>query len=275
MDEFDLPETKSAASGGEIQFHRLLEVLPTAAYTCNVYGYFTYFNERAIWLWGRIPSLNDPRDRYCGSFRLLSAEGVPLEHNESPTARVLDRDRSYYDQELIFERPDGTRRKVVCCGNPFHDDCGRLIGAVTVLMDVTEQRRAEEAEHRLAAIVESCDDAIIGKTLEGVITSWNHGAEALYGYTEREMIGQPVARLVPADRPDELPDIMRQLRAGKHIRRFETLRRCKDGTLRAVSLTLSPIKDARGRIIGASTIARALTERIPVERSPMRGRAAV
>jgi len=133
--------------------------------------------------------------------------------------------------------------------------------AVNVFRDVTEQRRAEEERARLAAIVESSDDVIIGKTLDGIITSWNRGAERIYGYSADEAVGQPISMLVPPDRPDEIPRILESLRRGEKIDHFETVRVTKDGRKLDISLSVSPIRNSAGDIVGASTIARDITER--------------
>jgi PAS domain S-box-containing protein/excisionase family DNA binding protein len=124
-----------------------------------------------------------------------------------------------------------------------------------------ELRQREEDRHRLAAIVESSDDAIIGKTLDGIITSWNAGAGRMYGYSAAEAVGQPIAMLIPADRPDELPSIMARLRRGERIDHYETERVRKDGTRLTISLTISPIYGSAGAIVGASAIARDITDR--------------
>jgi PAS domain S-box-containing protein len=134
-----------------------------------------------------------------------------------------------------------------------------------VVIDVTEQRRADEVRAQLAAIVASSDDAIIGKTLEGVITSWNAGAQRLYGYTAEEVIGQSMALLVPSERSDELPAMLARLGKGEHLKHFETVRMRKDGQRIDVSLCVSPIHDANDCIIGAAIIARDITERKQVE----------
>jgi PAS domain S-box-containing protein len=118
----------------------------------------------------------------------------------------------------------------------------------------------------LAALVESSDDAIVSKTLDGIVTSWNRAAERLFGYAAAEMIGRPIALLAPAGREDEMPAILERIRRGEQIHHFETVRRRKDGTLVEVSLTISPIRDARGRLAGASKIARDITERRRAER---------
>ena len=121
--------------------------------------------------------------------------------------------------------------------------------------------RAEEEQALLAAIIAGSDDAIFSKTLDAIITSWNAGAERMYGYTAEEIIGQPVSVLVPPDRPDEVPSIMSRIVAGESLDHLETVRRHKDGSLRYVTLTISPVRDRDGNIVGASTIARDVTSR--------------
>src|SRR5215203_525306 len=127
--------------------------------------------------------------------------------------------------------------------------------------DITERKQDEEVRARLAAIVESSEDAIIAKTLEGVITDWNRGAQKIYGYSAEEVLGKPINILVPSDRPNEIPMILERLRHGEAIDHFETVRLAKDGRRLDISLTISPIKDSAGNIVGASTIARNITER--------------
>lgn len=134
-----------------------------------------------------------------------------------------------------------------------------------ILTDFTERRRAEEAAMRLAAIVESSDDAIIAMTLEGTVLTWNAGAERVYGYAAAEVVGGPVSVLLPPDRPEEVRGILERIRAGERIDHFETVRQRKDGSEIHVSLTVSPVKDAAGRVVGASTIARDIGERIRME----------
>ena len=133
-----------------------------------------------------------------------------------------------------------------------------------------EQRRMREAAAHLAAIVQSSDDAIISKTLDGIVVSWNQAAERIYGYTETEMIGRSISTLVPPARLPELEDILQRIRRGEHVGRFDTMRVRKDGSLVEVSVTISPIKDASGLIIGASAIARDITERRREEEERLR-----
>lgn len=145
------------------------------------------------------------------------------------------------------------------------DNLNRLVPAIERELNAAsvrrEQKRMREAAAHLAAVVESSDDAIISKTLDGIVVSWNRGAERIYGYTEREMIGRPISVLVPPARTAELTEILRSIRRGERVGRFETLRVRKDGSIVEVSVTISPIKDAAGLVIGASAIARDITER--------------
>src|SRR5918912_1763023 len=155
----------------------------------------------------------------------------------------------------------GEERWSVVKATPVFDEQGEVRFAVNIFRDITERKQAEETRARLAAIVESSDDVIIGKTLEGIIMSWNLGAQRIYGYSAEEVVGKPINILVPPDRPNEIPKIMERLRQGEAIDHYETNRITKDGRLLDVSLTISPIKDSSGNIVGASTIARDITER--------------
>ena len=144
---------------------------------------------------------------------------------------------------------------------PYRTVSDVIDGVVITFVDITERKRQEEVRARLAAIVDSSQDAIISEDLDGIITSWNRGAEQLYGYTEREVVGGPIAILVPPDRPNEAAELLARIRRGERIDRYETVRRRKDGSLVEVSLTVSPVKNAEGTSIGASKIARDITQR--------------
>jgi PAS domain S-box-containing protein len=127
----------------EKMFHQVLENLPAGAYTCDAGGLITYFNPHAQKLWGRAPKLNDAADRYCGSFKLFSTEGMPLKHSECWMALALQNGRGYNGEEIVVEHPDGRRLSVLAHANPFHDETGNLLGAVNVLVDISERTRSE------------------------------------------------------------------------------------------------------------------------------------
>jgi diguanylate cyclase (GGDEF)-like protein len=143
--------TELALYKGESHFRRLLEKLPAGAYTCDPEGLITYFNQHAVQLWGRTPKLGDPVDRFCGSFRLFSPAGSPIAHDRCWMALALETDREYNGREIVIERPDGRRLTAFAHANPIHDGSNKLLGAVNVLVDISERKRVEqELEHRVA-----------------------------------------------------------------------------------------------------------------------------
>src|SRR5262249_29491577 len=153
-------------------------------------GRITYYNRAAVELAGREPRLGT--DEWCVSWRLYSNDGRPLPHDQCPMAVALKENRAVRGETAILERPDGSRIPCAPFPTALRDASGRLIGAVNMLVDLSDRRVAEDAHGYLAAIVESSDDAIVSKTLDGIVTSWNRGAEAIFGYKAAEMIGQPI-----------------------------------------------------------------------------------
>ena len=129
----------------QLEFRRLLEKLPAGAYMCDPDGLITYFNQRAVELWGRAPKLNDPEDRFCGSFKLFSVDGAPIRHDQCWMALALHNNVEYNGHEIIIERPDGYRLTTLAHANPIRNDAGRLLGAVNVLVDISDRKRAEES----------------------------------------------------------------------------------------------------------------------------------
>jgi PAS domain S-box-containing protein len=180
---------------------------------------------------------------------------------ESPVSKVI-REGSIVGlaNHTLLITKDGREVPIDDSGAPIRDETGAITGVVLVFRDITERKQADAAHFRLAAIVESSNDVIIGKTLDGIITSWNAGAERTYGYTAEEAVGSPVSMLAPPDRADEVPHILEIIRRGEEFKNYETVRRRKDGTRINVSLTISPIRDRAGQIVGASTIARDITK---------------
>src|SRR5579871_5961965 len=383
----DLIERKQAEQAlreSERRLHEIIEAIPAAVYTTDAEGRITFFNHAAVEFSGRVPELGN--DSWCVTWKLHNTDGTPLPHDQCPMAVALKEKRSVFGREAVAERPDGERRTFTPYPTPLFDEEGRLTGAVNMLVDITERKRAEdilrESEERfraivettpecvkliaadgtlllmngaglemvgaaaadevtgrsaydliapedresfrafnqrvcagekaslgfdiiglkgkrrsmethavplrrsdgsvvqlgitrditerrkaeetrllLGAIVDSSDDAIISKDLDGHITSWNYGAERLYGYTAEEAVGKSIFIVVPADRHEEEKQILERLRRGERVDHFETTRRRKDGTVMNVSLTISPLRNQQGEIIGASKIARDITER--------------
>lgn len=237
----------------------VLELLPVAVYTTDTEGRITFYNQAAADLWGSRPELGT--DRWCGSWRLYWPDGRSLPHDECPMAVALRERRAVRGIEAMAERPDGTRVRFLPYPTPLHDATGRLTGAMNLLVDLTDRCHAEFLSERLAAIVASSDDAIISKTLDGKITSWNAGATRIFGYEECQMIGQPILRIIPAELHREEAQILARLRRGDRVDHYETVRITKDGRRVDISLTVSPLHDKSGNVVGASKVARDITGR--------------
>jgi len=364
------------------RLHEIIEAIPAAVYTTDAEGRITFFNKAAVEFSGRVPKLGD--DSWCVTWKLYTTDGTPLPHDQCPMAVALKEQRPVLGCEAVAERPDGQRRVFTPYPTPLFDASGRLTGAVNMLVDITERKRAEdilrESEERfkaivettpecvkliaadgrlllmneaglemigaataedvtgksvydlvapedrdrfrdfnervcagekgslefeivgltgrrcrmethavplrrpdgsmvqlgitrditdrrkaeetrllLGAIVDSSDDAIISKDLSGRIMSWNRGAERLYGYTAEEAVGKSMLLVVPPDRHEEERETLNRLQHGERVDHFESMRKRKDGALLNVSLTMSPLKDAKGAVIGVSKIARDIT----------------
>ena len=375
-------QAEEALRESERRLHEIIEAIPAAVYTTDADGRITFFNQAAVEFSGRVPELGT--DSWCVTWKLYNTDGTPLPHDQCPMAVALREKRPVLGCEAVAERPDGQRRIFTPYPTPLFDDQGRLTGAVNMLVDITERKRAEDilrgSEERfraivettpecvkvvaadgtlllmneaglemvgaaaaeevtgrsvydliapedretyrgfnervcggekgslefdiiglkgkrcrmethavplrrpdgsivqlgitrditerrkaeetrllLGAIVDSSDDAIISKDLDGQITSWNRGAERLYGYTAAEAIGKSILIVVPEDRQEEEREILTRLQRGERVDHFETTRRRKDGALLNVSLTISPLRNQQGEIIGVSKIARDIT----------------
>ena len=178
---------------------------------------------------------------------------------------VLPEKEAFEDFEVAHTFQDiGHKSMLLNAREIYRKDIGTKM-ILLAIEDITEHKLSEE-KLLLAAIVQSSRDAIIGKSLDGIITTWNRGAKEIYGYTESEMIGKSISILIPPEMPEELTDILRKIKLGERIESYETVRRRKDGQKIYVSLTVSAIHDAEGRMLGASTIARDITERKQLEK---------
>jgi PAS domain S-box-containing protein len=240
---------------------RLFEQLPFAVYVCDRDGLVLRYNRRAAELWGRSPKLGDPDERFCGSYRMFRPDGSLLPHHQCPMADVLRTGVPVREEEVHIERPNGLRGIALVDIEPIKDSDGNIVGAVNCFQDITERKRSEDVAQRLAAIIDSSDDAIISKDLDGIIRSWNGGAERIFGYLAEEIIGKPITILIPPSYQKEEESIIERIRRGQRVEHYEAVRQRKHGSLIDVSLSISPIRNAQGKIIGASKIARDITER--------------
>jgi PAS domain S-box-containing protein len=184
-----------------------------------------------------------------------------LPEEDSIISRVRRGERiEHFD--TVRQRKDGTLIDISLTISPVRDSSGRIVGASKVAREITDRKRAERSTALLAAIVDSSDDAIVSKTLDGIITTWNKSAERIFGYLPGEAIGKHITLIIPRDRWDEESSIIARIRSGERVDHFQTLRRRKDGSLVDVSLTISPVKDSAGNIIGASKVARDITAQV-------------
>lgn len=222
-------------------------------------GVVTFLNRVAESLtgWTMADALGKPVSTVCPLVDEETHQPV-----ENPVVKVLRTGEIVgpMNRALLLSK-DGREVPVDDSTAPIRDAQDRLLGVILVFRDITARRQAEEESLRLAAIVASSSDPIISKSLDGVVTSWNAAAERMFGYRAEEIIGQPILRLLPDDRYDEEAKILERLRRGESVEHFETVRRTKDGRLLDVSVTVSPLRNARGTIIGASKVARDITER--------------
>jgi len=247
---------------------RLIELFPMAAYVVRAPdGVIAWYNSRAAELWGRVPAIDDTDERFCGAYKLYHADGTHMAHCDTPVALALETGASVHEQEVIIEKPDGGRVTVSVHIDPIRDRDGSIVGVVNFFHDIHERKLAERTTGLLAAIVDSSDDAIVSKSLDGIITSWNKSAERLFGYAAEEAIGQHITLIVPPGRQSEEVAILERLRRGERVEHFETTRVRKNGTTLDISLSISPVRDAAGRVVGASKVARDVTERKRVERA--------
>jgi PAS domain S-box-containing protein len=240
-----------------------LRALPAGVYMTDAAGRITFYNDAAAKLWGHRPELGE--GQWCGSWRLRWPDGTLMPHDECPMAVALKTQKPIRAAEATAERPDGTRVPFLAYPTPLFDVTGAMVGAVNLLIDISDGMDSESSQHLLAAIVESSDDAIISRDLNGIVRSWNRSAELLFGYDAEEMIGQSITRIIPQNRLSEEMEILGRIRAGERIEHYDTIRRRKDGSLVDVSLTVSPVIDKRGNIVGASKIARDVSERRRVQ----------
>jgi len=205
---------------------------------------FGYSSKEAI---GSHITLIIPKDRHAEEREILArvCRGERIEHFDT-----------------VRQRKNGSLIDISLTVSPVKDSQGRVVGASKVAREITDRKRAERSTALLAAIVDSSDDAIVSKTLDGIITSWNHSAERIFGYSAEEAIGKHITLIIPRDRWDEEASIIERLRRGERVDHFRTIRQRKDGSQFDVSLTISPVRDSEGTIIGASKVARDITAEV-------------
>ena len=243
----------------EFRFQSMLESLPSAIYATDAQGHVTFFNDAAADLAGRRPNLGV--DQWCITWKLYRPDGTPLPHDECPMAVALKEKRAIRGLELIAERPDGSRARVIPYPTPLFDKNGELIGGINMLVDASARLKSEQELARLGAVIASSEDAVIGLNLQGIVTHWNEGATQLYNYESHEMIGQPIENIVPPELHAQESEILAKLRRGERVKNYETERVGKGGRRISISLSASSLRDEANNIIGMTKVGRDITER--------------
>jgi PAS domain S-box-containing protein len=292
--EEKLREGEEKLREGEERFRSLLEALPAAIYTTDAAGRVTFYNDAAAKLAGRTPKLGS--DEWCVTWRLYSPDGTPMPHEQCPMALALKENRPIRGMEAIAERPDGTRVAFAPYPTPLRDASGAVVGAVNMLVDITDRKRIEgdlrrlseeleerveqrtkELTHTLAELKQSerrfrllvqgvTDYAIFMLDPNGLVTNWNTGAERIKGYTSKDIVGRHFSTFYgEEDRRNDVPG--RSLATAAISGRFETegWRLRKDGSRFWASVVIDPIRDERGELIGFAKITRDMTERRAIE----------
>jgi PAS domain S-box-containing protein len=250
---------EEALRRSEALLRQLADAMPQIVWTARADGYIDYYNQRWYEFTGFPESYGEESWK-------------PILHPDD-VQRCLDtyfgcirEGRPYQIEYRFSDRHQGGFRWFLGRALPVKDESGKIIRWFGTCTDIDDVKQAEEAQSRLAAIVQSSEDAIVSKTLEGIITSWNRGAENIFGYSAGEMIGRPISILIPSERMTEESHILERLRRGEPVH-YLTERLRKDGSIIDISLTVSPIRDGSGNVIGVSKIARNITEQRKTERA--------
>ena len=246
--------TERALRESEARFRNMADHAPVVMRVTDAEGRSTYFNQSWFEFTGQAEE-EAQRDGWLDAIHPDDRDGVEAELKEAGAERRAVR------LEYRLRRADGVYRWVFDSAVARVDEAGTFLGYVASLVDIDERREAEIADARLAAIVQSSDDAIVSKGLDGTIMSWNEGAERIFGYEAKEMIGSSIFRLIPPERHDEERRVIERVSRGEPIARIETERIRKGGAKVTIELSISPVRDRSGKIVGAASIKRDVTER--------------
>jgi PAS domain S-box-containing protein len=255
---------------GEMWLRHLLEKMPAGAYTCDAEGLITYFNQRAVEVWGRTPKLNEPEERFCGSFRLYTIDGTPMRHDQCWMALAIKNDEAYNGREVVIERPDGSRVIGLAHASPIHDEAGKLVGAVNVVLNITRQKQAEQAlkesERRFREMIDALPVAIYTTDAEGRLTHFNPAAVEFSGHTPE--LGSDRWRIIwKLYYPDGSPMLHEEcpmaisIKEGRAVRGAEAIAERPDGKRVWFQPYPTLLHDDEGKVVGGINMLMDITER--------------
>jgi PAS domain S-box-containing protein len=263
MCALDLPKTNHSQPRFDVPallLEAIVQSSEDAIITKDLNGIITSWNPAAVRIFGYTP------DEMVGQ-SILKLIPPSLHDEEQMILSKLRRGEQIAHFETTRRAKDGHELTVSLTISPLKDKTGRVVGVSKIARDITHQKQLDDVRFRLAAIVESSDDAILSKNLSGIIMSWNQAAERIFGYSEQEIVGASIMTLIPEDLRSEEETILRKIQSGERIDHFETVRINKKGDRLAVSLTISPLKDSSGKVVGASKVLRDVTARKRLEQS--------
>lgn len=249
----------------DMRMNDLLDALPKPIYTTDEKGRITMYNKEAVKFAGREPKIGV--DKWLLVSKIFDMDGKEIPREESPIAKTVKLGHPIQNIEIYAEKYDGSNVIFTSFPSLLYDMDGKISGAVNMIVDITDRKKAENASLQLAAIVESSTDAIISLNADGIITSWNQGAEVLSGYKASEMVGMREIDFIPDRHKDFERNIFLKVLKEKSTHHYETTRKKKNGTVYDLFVTASPIKNKTGKIIGVSAIAHDITNRKIAEKA--------
>jgi PAS domain S-box-containing protein len=265
----DLTERKRAEHSirqSELRYRTLFDFVPVAVYTCDAEGLIQEYNQNAVELWGREPKTNDPKESYCGSFKIFYPDGRPMPHEKCPMARVLHGERlKASDLEIVVERNNGARRHVLVNPTALKNERGKIIGAINCLHDITERKRTEnalrESEERSRAMLHQSGAGIVGSDLAGRVIFVNRKLCQMLGYAESELLGKGILEITHSAEKAESRRLFQRIVKNGEPYEIEKRYLRKDGSSLWVSVSASPMRDAVGKTQAAVAVVLDVAER--------------
>lgn len=255
------PVNKTKAGFEEL--NPMMENSAIGYYTCDNKGTILSYNKAASLIWGREPV--HEKDLWSPCCKFFHPDGAPMPLSEFPVLKAATEGIPYQNQKVLMKRKDHSFVQLLVFAQPILNEQKKSTGVTAMLVDITDQQSDQLRQATLSAIVESSEDAIVSKDLNGIIKSWNRGAEKIFGYSEKEMLGRSITKLIPADKEGEEEYILEKIRKGEKVEHFQTLRIDKHGRKLPISLSVSPVRDKHGKVTGAAKIARDISSEVEAQ----------